>query len=160
MLACSLALYSSPAKILFPKICGLNWHRPGMKNRKLSKFRRSTASRARPICADFFSKKIVSIFVTMVTRGRSQGKHTNAALPFALRISDVAWFFGVACPTGTAEVAHTSLFLSAVTDVAYVLRWYRFYSRLWDGARSEVGWRLSFFPIACRARRRRRRHTV
>ena len=90
----------------------------------------------------------------MVTRGRSQGKHTNAALPFALRISDVAWFFGVACPTGTAEVAHTSLFLSAVTDVAYVLRWYRFYSRLWDGARSEVGWRLSFFPIACRARRR------
>ena len=57
----------------------------------------------------------------------------------------MAWFFGVACPTGTAEVAHTSLFLSAVTDVAYVLRWYRFYSRLWDGARSEAGWKLSFF---------------
>ena len=54
-----MVLYSSPAKILFPKICGLNWHRPGMKNRTLSKFRRSAASRARPICADFFSKKIV-----------------------------------------------------------------------------------------------------
>ena len=150
-------MYSSPAKILFPKICGLNWHQPGMKNQKLSKFRRSAASRARPICADFFSKKIACYDGDT---GASQGKHTNAALPFALRISDVAWFFGVACPTGTAEVAHTSLFLSAVTDVAYVLRWYRFYSRLWDGARSEVGWRLSFFPIACRARRRRRRHTV
>ena len=55
--ACSLALYSSPAKILFPKICGLNWHRPGMKNRKLSKIWRSVASWARPICADFFLKK-------------------------------------------------------------------------------------------------------
>ena len=105
------------------------------------------------ISVRFFAVSTRDLFATIdATQGRSQGKHTNAALPFALHISDVAWFFGVACPTGTAEVTHTSLFLSAVTDVAYVLRWYRFYSRLWDGARSEVGWRLSFSPIACSAR--------
>ena len=82
-----LALYSSPAKILFPKICGLNWHRPGMKNRKLSKFRRSTASRARPICADFFSKKNSSIFAaTMVTRGAESGQAYKCSA--SLRFTD------------------------------------------------------------------------
>ena len=57
--ACSLALYSSTAKIPYPHFYCVNWHHTGVKIRRPSKFRRSAASRARPICAHFFSKKIV-----------------------------------------------------------------------------------------------------
>ena len=51
-----MALRGSPAKVLFPKTCGLNWHRTGMKNRQPSNFRRSAASRAKADMRCFFIK--------------------------------------------------------------------------------------------------------
>jgi hypothetical protein len=88
-------LYSSPARILYPHFYCANWHRTGVKIRRPSKFRRSAAFRAGPICAgikktssaknfqtNFFGKKlpnkILKVHVKKIAKTKGQLNPQNS----------------------------------------------------------------------------------